>query len=79
MGLYQHQVKLAVVEREHRAPPQIDLAPSEWEEVGDWARTDAPDARVNARTIGSLWILAAILLLAIAAAPALAELTHHVR
>ncbi|HEX9461389.1 MAG TPA: hypothetical protein VGB82_02200 [Alphaproteobacteria bacterium] len=68
-----------MIERADRSPPEIDLAPSEWEEVRDWTGTAAPeDRRVGARRIGSFWILATILLLAIAAGPALAAITHHI-
>lgn len=61
-------------ERAARAPKQIDLDPGEWEEVN----TSEPlkDGHEFC-TIASFWIVAALLLAVLAAAPALHVAAHY--
>lgn len=67
-------------ERASRAPQVIDLAPGEWEEVatdGNRCGADQAAERQQPRAIASVWIIAILLLAAIAAAPVLEAATHH--
>lgn len=66
-------------ERASRAPQVIDLSPGEWEEVRtDDARTATRPAEARGSgTIASAWIVAILLLAAIAAAPVVEAAARH--
>lgn len=63
----------ARADRARRSPQIIDLARSEWEEVG------VENKHVDMHTIASFWVLTAALLFVMVAAPALEAAAHHVR
>lgn len=65
----------AFADRAARAPQQIDLSRDEWEEIE--VEEKPIDDGSGFRTIASFWILAALLLAVIVAAPALQAAAHH--
>ena len=65
----------AYAKRAARAPQQIDLSPEEWEEVS--AVTKPIDDGATFCTIAGFWVLAALLLAVIVAAPALQAAARH--
>ncbi len=74
MSFVRHSsLRQSFAERAARAPQQIDLSPSEWEEVS----AEPIDEGGAFCTIASFWIVAALLLAVIVAAPALHAAAHH--
>ncbi len=67
----------SLADRASRRPPEIDLAPDEWEEV----ERESPPAgqRPELSTIASFWAIAAILLLVIIATPAFEAAAHYLK
>ena len=75
MSFIRSSLHQSYAERATRAPQQIDLSPEEWEEVS--AEIKPIDDGAAFCTIAGFWVLAALLLAVIVAAPALQAAARH--
>ena len=75
MKHYRHDMRRAAALRAARMAQPIDLSRNEWEEI---AATSKPsDANSHVRTIASFWLLVAVVLALIVAAPAVKAAALH--